>query len=99
MNLSNEIYSLFFLDARHKHYCKYLFTPHVHAQQRVKQSPCLSVCLSVCLSLRGPKILKQLKYAVIRSEKGTITIFELFFQGHNADSTIYDLWELQIPGV
>ena len=60
---------------------------------------CLFVCLSVCLSLRGPKILKQLKYAVIRSEKGTITMFELFFQGHNADSTIYDLWELQIPRV
>ena len=41
-------------------------------------------------------ILKQLKYAVINSEKGTITMFELFFEGHSADSEIYDLWELQI---
>ena len=49
----------------------------------------------VCLSVRGQKILKQLKYAVIRSEKGTIITFELFFEGHSADSGIYDLWELQ----
>ena len=38
----------------------------------------------------------QLKYADIRSEKGTITTFELFFEGHSADSTIYDLLQLQI---
>ena len=37
----------------------------------------------------------QLKY-VILSEKGTITTFKLFFEGHSADSGIYDLWELQI---
>ena len=38
----------------------------------------------------------QLKYTVIRSEKGTIATFEQFFEGHSADSAIYDLWELQI---
>ena len=48
------------------------------------------VCLSVCLSVRGQKILKQLKYAVIRTEKGTITKFELFFEGHSADNAIYE---------
>ena len=41
-------------------------------------------------------MLKQLKYAVIRSEKDTITTFELFFEGHRADTMIYNLWELQI---
>ena len=52
---------------------------------------------SVRLSM--DKILKtnnQLKYAVIRSEKGTITRFELFFEGHSADSVIDHLLELQI---
>ena len=43
------------------------------------------------------EILKQLKYAVIRSEEGTITTFTLFLEGHSADSAIYDLLELQIP--
>ena len=38
----------------------------------------------------------QLKYVVIRFEKGTVTTFELFFEGHSTDSVIYDLWELQI---
>ena len=38
----------------------------------------------------------QLKYAVIHSENGTITTFELFFVGHSTDSAIYHLWELQI---
>ena len=56
----------------------------------------MSVRLSVC----GQKILKnsnnQLKYVVIHSEKGTITPFELFFEGHSADTAMYDLWELQI---
>ena len=28
----------------------------------------------------------QLKYAIIRSEKGTITMFEVFFEGHSTDS-------------
>ena len=43
------------------------------------------------------EILKQLKYAVIHSEKDTMCItFELLFEGHITDSTIYDLWELQI---
>ena len=51
------------------------------------------VCLSVC---PWTKILKQLKCTVIRSEKGTITTFELFFEGHSADSVIYNLWEPQI---
>ena len=40
--------------------------------------------------------MKQLKYVVIHSEKGIITTFELFFEGHSADSVIYNLWELQI---
>ena len=30
----------------------------------------------------------QLKFAVIRSEKGTITTFELFLESHSADSAI-----------
>ena len=66
----------------------------MHAQQGVKQS-----CLSVYLSVREPKNIEntnnQLKYAVIRSENGTITAFELFFEGHSTDSAIYDLLELR----
>ena len=54
------------------------------------------VCLSVGLSV-DKEILKQLKYAVIRSEEGTITTFALFWEGHSTDSVIYDLLELQIP--
>ena len=54
----------------------------------------LSNRVDVCL---WTKILEntnnQLKYAVIRVEKGSITTFELFFE---ADSVIYDLLELQI---
>ena len=52
----------------------------------------------VCLSVRGKKYCtnNHLKYAVIHSEKGTITTFELLFGGHSADSAIYDLLELQI---
>ena len=43
------------------------------------------------------EILKQLKYAVIHSEKVIMCItFELLFEGHITDSEIYDLWELQI---
>ena len=38
----------------------------------------------------------QLKYKGICSGKGTITTFELFWEGHRADSAIYDLLELQI---
>ena len=38
----------------------------------------------------------QLKYVVIRSKKGSITTFELFFEGHSTDSVIYNIWELQI---
>ena len=33
----------------------------------------------------------NLKYAVIRYKKGTITTFELFFDGHSADCAKYDL--------
>ena len=54
-----------------------------------------AIPFSVCLDV-DKKILKQPKYVVIRSEKGTITTFELFFEGYSADSTIYNLWELQI---
>ena len=45
------------------------------------------MALSVCLSM-DKEILKQLKYAVIRSEKGTITTFALLWEGHSA---IYNL--------
>ena len=51
-------------------------------------------CLSVDKNIENTN--NQLKYAVIRSEKGTITTFELFFEGYSADSVVYDLWELQI---
>ena len=44
--------------------------------------------MSVCLSV-DQEILKQLKYVVIRSEKGSITTFELFFERHTADSAIH----------
>ena len=47
--------------------------------------------LVFCLSMD-----KILKYVVIHSEESTITTFELFFEGHSADSVIYNLWELQI---
>ena len=53
----------------------------------------MSVRLSVDKNFENTN---QLNYAVIRSKKGTITTFELFFEGHSADSTIYDLLELQI---
>ena len=62
-------------------------------------SVCLSVFPSVCLSLCpsvDQNINNQLKYTVICFEKGTVTTFELFFEGHNAVHVIYDLWELQI---
>ena len=49
-----------------------------------------------CLSV-DKEILKQLKYAVIRSKKGTITTFALSWEGHSSDSVLYDLLELQIP--
>ena len=51
----------------------------------------VDVCLSVDKNIENTN--NQLKYAVIRSEKGTITTFELFFEGHNVDSAIYDLLE------
>ena len=60
-------------------------------------SVCLSVFPSVCLSLCpsvDQNINNQLKYTVICFENGTVTTFELIFEGHNA--VIYDLWELQI---
>ena len=54
---------------------------------------CLSVCLSVCpWTKKIENSNNQLKYAVIRSKKGTITTFELFFEDHSAVSVIYDLW-------
>ena len=54
----------------------------------------LSVCLPVDKNIE--KTINHLKYAVICSEKGTITMFELFFEGHSTDNAIYDLWKLQI---
>ena len=71
-----------------------MFTPHAHVQQGLSNR--VDVCLSV---RRWTKILKtnnQLKYSIIRSENGTITTFELLFEGHSTDSTIYNLLELQI---
>ena len=41
------------------------------------------------------EILKQLKYMVICSEKGTITTFSLLWEGHSVDSVIYDLLDMQ----
>ena len=38
----------------------------------------------------------QLKYLLICSKKVSITTFELFFEDRSANSTIYDMWELQI---
>ena len=55
---------------------------------------CPSVCLSVDKNIENTN--NQLKYAVIRSEKGTITAFELFFEGHSTDSAIYDFLQLQV---
>ena len=49
----------------------------------------MSVHLSVCLSVGGQNIENtnnQLKYVVIRSEKGAIKTFELLFEGHSTDS-------------
>ena len=60
---------------------------HAHAQQGVKQLRFLSLGMSV----RGTKEIEQLYYVVIHSEKGTITTFELFFEGHRANSVICDL--------
>ena len=49
----------------------------------------LSNRIDVCLSVRDKNIENtnnQLKYAVIRSEKGTITTFSLFLEGHSTDA-------------
>ena len=54
--------------------------------------------MSVCLSV-DQKILKRLKCVAICSEKGTITTFELFLEGHSTDSAVYDLWELQMQSL
>ena len=53
----------------------------------------------VCLSVLESKIIETAEIRFIRFEKGTVTMFELFFEGHviySADSAIYYLWELQI---
>ena len=67
-----------------------------HARMRNKGLSNRIVCLSVGLSV-DKEILKQLKYAVIRSEKDTIKTFVLFWEGHSADSLIY--LELQIQSL
>ena len=54
----------------------------------------VDVCPSVDKNIENTN--NQLKYAVIYSEKGVITTFELFFEGHSADSAIYDLLKHQI---
>ena len=58
--------------------------PCMRLQQGVKQSRCPSV--------RGQRNIEK---AEIRSEKGTITTFVLFWEGHSDDSVIYNLLELQ----
>ena len=60
-----------------------LITPHVCAARG-----CLSVCYKNIENTSN-----KLKYMVIHSEKGTITTFELFWEGHSA---MYDLLQLQI---
>ena len=70
-----------------------IITLRAHAQQGVKQS-CWSVCLSVDKNIDNTN--NQLKCAIIRSEKGTITTFEFFFDSHSTDSMIYNLLELQM---
>ena len=59
---------------------------------RNRADVCLSVCLFVDKNIENTN--NKLKYVVIRSKKGTITTFELLFEGHSADSAIYDLWDL-----
>ena len=49
----------------------------------------VDVCESMDKNIENTN--NQLKYVVIRSEKGTITTFELFLEGHSTDSAIYDL--------
>ena len=51
------------------------------------------------LSIHGSKILKQLKDAFYSLRKVYSKMFELLFEGHSADSAIYDIWELQIQSV
>ena len=53
----------------------------------------MSVCPSVDKKIDNTN--NQMKCAIC-SEKGSITTFELFFEGYSTDSVIYDLWELQI---
>ena len=54
----------------------------------------VDVCPSVDKNIENAN--NQLKYAVIYSKKGVITTFELFFEGHSADSAKYDLLKHQI---
>ena len=54
----------------------------------------MSVCPSVDKNIENTN--NQLKYMVTCSKKGSITIFELFFEGHSTDSVINNLLELQI---
>ena len=49
----------------------------------------MSVCPSVDKNIENTN--NQLKYMVTLSKKGSITIFELFFEGHSSDSVINDL--------
>ena len=51
------------------------------------------ICLSIEKYIENTN--NQLKNDVIRSEKGTITMFGLFVEGHSAGTTTYDFWELQ----
>ena len=74
---------------------KMVITLSVHAQQGVKQSHCLSVCRSFC----GQRNIETADIHVrcYLLQKGTIRMFALFWEGHSADSVIYNLLELQIP--
>ena len=77
----------------------HLIIPRARQQEVLSNGVvCVSVCQSVCLSasqsVMDKEIVKQLRYAVIHSEKGTKT-FALFWEGHSADSAIHDLLKLQ----
>ena len=62
-----------------------IITSCVHVQQGVKQSHCLPVQNIETAEIHGYSL-----------RKGYYKTFELFFEGHIADSVIYNLWEPQI---
>ena len=63
--------------------------PRMRVQQGVKQSRCLSV--------RGQRNIEKAEIHGYSPLKGYYTTFVLFWEGHSADSVIYNLLELQSP--